>query len=137
MKSILEVFHPLLKFLELKNCTEIKLADLAVCAELEGLKILAGCSFNSHEIDVFNPDTFLPKLKGFQSNICMGLLSRLFEEKSGLVNLVLHCSHIGMEVEREEQPRKRFKVSLNEPFFSFDYALIICLLSSVLGKPSV
>ena len=136
MKSILEVFHPLLKFLVLKNCTKIKLADLAVCFELEGLKILAGCSFNSHDIDVFNPDTFLPKLKSFQSNICMGLPSRLFEEKSGLVNLVLHCSHIGIEVEGEDQPRKRFKVSLNEPFILINCALIIRFLG-YLGNTSV
>ncbi len=51
------------------------------------------------ETPLLSADTFLPNLKYFQTdNICLGKWSRLIEDKPGLVDLELHCFHIGTEV---------------------------------------
>jgi len=46
----------------------------------------------AHEI--FSADTFLPDLKRFESDICLGIASPLFEEKVSLTHLSLDCTHI-------------------------------------------
>lgn len=114
MKAILNVFGPELHNLRLKKCRRIKLENLAICSKLKSLKIVRGSLFrNSEEIDAsLDVNTFLPKLKTFESNICLGRQSHLFEEKSDtLVKLDLSCSHVGIVQAREDGPPcpKRFK----------------------------
>lgn len=75
-------------------CRKIKLADLSLCKQLENLRILYDTTLVH---DVIDSATFLPKLKSFHSNSCLGVHSRLFEEKSSLVRLVLNCCHLGIK----------------------------------------
>lgn len=94
LTPILELFGPGLKHLELE-CRKIKLADLSLCYQLDSLRILSrDAVLIHHDID---SAAFLPKLKSFHSAICLGAHSRLFEEKSSLVRLVLNCSHVGIK----------------------------------------
>lgn len=100
--SILTTFGTELIHLTFIACEQINLPILAPCQRLESLRIH---SSNSSLIDVeetklteLNKRTFLPTLKSFESHICLGVLSRLFEEKSTILHLVLNCCHIGTEV---------------------------------------
>ena len=114
MRAILTVFGPELHKLRLEKCPQIKLEQLAVCSKLESLKIVNGSlSQRSQETDsALDADTYLPKLKIMESNICLGRQSHLFEEKSSsLIKLDIHCCHVGIVQAREERPPcpKRFK----------------------------
>ena len=95
MTPVLKVFGPELKQLEFEGFYDVELADLALCSKLESL--------NLHKTNVWmdppketDPTTFLPNLKSFQTEICLGTYSHLFEEKSSLVRLVLNCSHVAV-----------------------------------------
>jgi len=117
-----EYVTPILKVLgsELEKLTflygsELVIQDLALCPKLEKLQILPWSFFqllDSGEIDPLNPATFLSQLRVFQSNFCLGKWSDLFENKSSLVSLSLHCCHIGCLKDgfgSSDRPRKRFK----------------------------
>ena len=117
-----EYVTPILKVLgsELVKLTflygsELIIQDLALCPKLEELQILPWSFFqllDSGEIDPLNPATFLSQLRVFQSNFCLGKWSHLFENKSSLVSLSLHCCHIGCLKDgfgSSDRPRKRFK----------------------------
>ena len=97
---ILEVFGPGLQILEFGyDCHIIKLADLGLCSQLKNL-----CIFSYDAVLIpfeADPATFLPHLKSFESNSCLGSYSRLFEEKDDLARLVLNCSHL--EIQHTEQ----------------------------------
>ena len=98
LQSILNAFGPTLKDLTLRSCNQISLSNLvSTCSSLESLSFLQGCSLVD-EASTLNPDTFLPNLKKFESDICLGAMSHFFEGKSTLTRLVLNCSHIGNEV---------------------------------------
>jgi len=115
MKPILELFGAELQHLDFKGCHRIKLADLALCHQLQDLRIISSklhppLTFIPQQIDdsTVEAATFLPQLKSLESNVCLGHHSRLFEEKSTLVRLVLNCSHVDI---KPEPLRKRFKAS--------------------------
>jgi len=114
LEVILTVFGPELHKLRLKKCPQIKLEQLAICSKLQRLKIMEGLlSRRSQETgSALDADTYLPELKIFESNICLGRQSHLFEEKSSsLIKLDLNCSHVGIVQAREERSPcpKRFK----------------------------
>ena len=99
MRCILEAFGSNLLHLTI-YCREedrFNLADFALCPKLESLNI-KNCTLDEKEdVAALDPATFLPQLKSFTSNCCLGSRSRFFEEKSSLVSLDLHCSHIGLD----------------------------------------
>ena len=113
MTPILEVFGAGLQHLEFKHCDEIELADLALCQQLKSLRILSSTTLLPERFEsTFNAATFLPQLKIFESVDCLGLHSRLFEEKANLVHLNLYCFHGEIELEGPAEPlQKRFKHS--------------------------
>ena len=99
IKVILNALGSELKVLLIDNCYDVNVGDFMPCKHLEKLRILLFNSLDKKEnLSSLNAETFLPKLKTFQSEFCLGDRSRLFEEKSTLVNLSLSCSHIGTKV---------------------------------------
>ena len=73
---------------------------------------LAGCT-KLEELDIFyhqilplkpsdsiswTPDTFLPSLKKYRSDVCLGIWSPLIEGKSKLTDLKLKCCHFDTDV---------------------------------------
>ena len=123
---ILEKFGPELQQLEFKRCEGIKLADLSLCLQLENLRIIAITVLPNIVDSTVDEATFLPHLKSFESDVCLGLHSRLFEEKSTLVQLVLECSHVG--VDSDEPLRKCFK-SFSQVSLRIIYSPIIVNLN--------
>ena len=113
ISPILKAFGPELQHLEFKCYKTVQLADLALCRQLESLRFLYGqITLIPQEMDsTFDDAMFLPQLKSFESTRCLGRHSRLFEEKSTLVRLVLYCSHISDEVDKVEPLPKRLKQS--------------------------
>lgn len=129
---ILEEFGAGLQKLEFKHCVEIKLDDIALCQQLKSLRIgpyfttLLPEKFESR----FDSAKFLPQLKIFKSDGCLGRTSRLFEEKSNLVSLVMNCFHGDIELERREPHQKRSKHSAQvRLFINFIVKIVIILLS--------
>ena len=101
VRSILNALGSTLKVLHFKFCSNINFGNLVPCAELEYLSI-AGPSIEPNlgvgsPSDV-NADTFLPRLKTFKSEICLGCWSPIFESKPTLTELTLSCCHIGTRV---------------------------------------
>lgn len=100
LEAIMKVFGWKLKSLELQFCKKIQLEHLASCTQLEKLKIMGGSilisSARNDPMIRWAPDTFLPLLKSFESDICLGVWAPIFEKKSTLINLELDCIHTGM-----------------------------------------
>ena len=113
MTPILEVFGPGLLHLKFESVPNIKLADLAICTKLESLRILGQYSSLSMDdnVSTFDARAFLPNLKSFHNEICLGRHSLLFEEKSTLIRLVLSCSHFVMKSDRDDPQQKHPKYS--------------------------
>ncbi len=142
MEPILDVFGPGLKELEFANCTQIDLQKLARFFQLQELCIMGSDSSllakeNEDEHLLLNTDTFLPALTCFQSDICLGKWSFIFEKKSSLVHIFLSCCHIGMRVcpgeNRSNEPSlKRFKRSVTDVSLIIYYLLIISLVKNVI-----
>lgn len=102
VKCILEVFGEDLKNLFLWGRREDKfnLADLAPCSNLESL-FLSSCTLEEEEdVAALDAATFLPNLKSFTSDSCLGSRSCYFEEKSSLIKLKLNCSHVGLDIKK-------------------------------------
>lgn len=100
VKLILSAFGSTLLHLSFDYCLLINLADLISCPGLETLRISA---IPRHSRLLQNPPPaitpFLPQLKVIKSVICLGpYWSRIFEEKSTLTRISLHCCHIGTTV---------------------------------------
>ncbi len=133
VRPILDVFGPELHQLEIKFCHGIKLTDLALCTQLEGLSILKSC-FNTDESEsAVNANFFLPQLKSFKSDFCLGNRSQFFEDKASLVLLDVVCSHI--EAERGEVHENVSKVLLKYTnFISRQIIFFINNLSSFLAS---
>jgi len=112
LRPILEVFGPELKSLYITDSGDkdegIKMASLAQCPLLESLTFYPCLLDQREDLSTLNVTTFLPHLRNFVSagNHCLGNRSRFFEEKSGLVNLDVSCSHVGM-ILGDEGPLKR------------------------------
>ncbi len=100
IKTILKVFGENLVNLLFTQCYNIPLEDLSVCNQLESLTISQCCHLKSEETDssFLTSENFLPALKSFESFICLGDRSRLFEEKKTLQSLRLCCCHVGLKV---------------------------------------
>ena len=101
INSVLKVIGHQLIDLRFSSC-KVDLFALIPCLQLETLAISnESCLLTPDDEILSNPEVksrkFLPNLKNLLSEICLGKKSRLFEEKSTLVNLELHCSHIGTE----------------------------------------
>jgi len=93
------VFHAELKELSFVGCKLINLADLARCTQLQSLRISSTCTMDSYEnVPALSAGTFLPSLKTFESRICLGSASALFENKTTLSRLVLECCHLNLQV---------------------------------------
>jgi len=117
--SILKVFGAELKELNFSARSEFSMHNLLACPKLESLCIRSyGADDCSKLVDSGPPfsqaTTFLPHLKVFKSDICLGRWSYLFENKSNLTSLSLLCCHIGYQVDdglSVDRPRKRLKSS--------------------------
>lgn len=118
VQPILKVFGAGLQHLELKSAGSVKLADLALCQKLDSLRTLGSTALLPESFDsTSDAATFLPQLKSFESDVCLGIHSHLFEEKSTLLRLVLHCSHVN--IDKDEPLQKRFKHSAEVSFALF------------------
>ena len=99
VRVILKAFASSLKQVTFKSCQNINLMDLMPCTQLEGLCILESSSLEETKAE---PDglsfSFLPHLKSFESNICLGLWSLWLEGKHELTRIILECCHIGTKV---------------------------------------
>lgn len=80
------------------------MADFAPCICLESLVFQDFLETFAESWDMgtkpthLTAESFLPMLKHFTSGVCLGpSWSRLFEEKTSLVSLDLHCCHIGID----------------------------------------
>lgn len=105
MKILLKVFGQDLLDLTFNRCSNevVTLEDLLSCSKLESLRFQRNLPITSVSLQSikFPPVTkdFLPNLKSFESNICLGSTwSRIFEEKLTLTSVKLNCVHIGTEV---------------------------------------
>ena len=98
IKPILSALGSHLNSLEFCNCTQLDLQPFVYCTALEKLTFYDGCSFKLQDGDVTLSAGFLPALKNFFSDSCLGSCSGFFETKSILTSLILNCSHIGTEV---------------------------------------
>lgn len=118
---LLQVFGGELISLDVSFSGELNMLDLLGCSNLEILHISSKDKnfslMDSGEMgSSFSPNTFIPQLKEFRSDICLDAWSYLFENKSSLVQLTLNCCHIGMGKGQEngfmDPPRKRLKPSV-------------------------
>lgn len=107
MTPIMKVFGAELIELQLFRC-KFDVRTLLSCSKLETLRIFGGCTFlddPAGQMDpLLNQSTFLPLLKDFHSDICLGSWSSIFENKSTLMRLNLSCCHVGF---KEKEPRDR------------------------------
>jgi len=63
--------------------------------------ILGSCTLEEEEeVAVLDSATFLPNLKSFTSDSCLGSRSCYFENKSSLIKLNLYCSHVGLDIKK-------------------------------------
>ncbi len=101
VKPLLNVFGPKLKDLTFESGREVNMMDLVPCIELETLRIEA-YSLNKGALKVaglsLKSDIFLPRLKSIKSELCLGPLSRLIENKPTMAHLDLNCYHMGTKV---------------------------------------
>ena len=70
--------------------------DLDPCRQLESLSILKYSTVGESSAEP--PSSFLPNLKSFKSEICLGLWSEWLERKPNLTNVVLNCYHYEAKV---------------------------------------
>lgn len=139
---LLQVFGGELVSLDVSFSGEFNMLDLLGCSNLEILHVSSRDKnfslMDSGEMSPsLSPDTFIPQLKEFRSDICLGAWSYLFENKSSLVQLSLNCCHIGMGKGQEkgsmDHPRKRFKPSteviINSPIFSHYLIILITFIN--------
>lgn len=102
----LNKFGPYLKNLRLLYCDRVVLNQLGACNKLELLdmsntpiisdQMMGNCEATNN---CWTPESFLPLLKYFDTNNCLGEWAPLFERKSTLVHLsLLCCCHIGTNV---------------------------------------
>lgn len=79
------------------SCESISLENLEHCTQLKTLQIYydssLGMSKDQPEKYLHNPE-FLPMLNRVESDICLGNMSQVFEEKATLTHLDLDCCHI-------------------------------------------
>lgn len=52
----------------------------------------------TEDVSALDSTTFLPRLKSFTNDGCLGRFSPYFEEKSTLVHLYINCSHVRMDI---------------------------------------
>ena len=101
LKTVVNAFAPYLRRLYLDRCDRVDLAHLSLCTHLEHLSVISSTFSSSVASDPAQWDggnTFLPSLKSLYSNVCLGTWAPLFERKSTLVDVHLHCCHIGTRV---------------------------------------
>jgi len=129
VQPILKVFGAELQHLKLKSAGSVKVADLVLCQKLESLRILGSTTLLPESFDS-TPDaaTFLPQLKSFESDVCLGIYSLLFEEKSTLLRIVLHCSHVNIDTNEPLQKRFKHSTEVCLYYFKFESILIMTIL---------
>ena len=99
MEVVLRRFGGGLLSLAYKSCKEVKLTNLVHCVNLQKLRILVSkygtTIFNTEGVkkESIDPETFLPSLKMFESQICLGEFSKNFEQTSTLTQLQMSCCH--------------------------------------------
>ncbi len=99
-KVILKTFASSLKRVTFSSCDQINLMDLLPCRQLESLSILKYSTLekSTAESASLSPSSFLPHLKLYKSEICLGLRSLWLEGKSELTHVALNCWHTGANV---------------------------------------
>lgn len=109
VKPILEIFGPKLDQLSFDSCGDINMIDLLLCPSLRVFNITGSSNLSTFEdSSKVAADTFLPHLQVLRSDICLGLWSRLFENKSEMTDVFIHCCHIGTEVSAKLIELKKF-----------------------------
>lgn len=94
-KAVLSSIGPQLLHVTFVSCVSIEIADLFPCTQLEVLRIFFSSSLTKDEnLNESDFDTFLPKLDRLESDICLGEISRIFEEKLSMTHLELECCHV-------------------------------------------
>ncbi len=88
-----------LKKITFSHCYQLQLSYLAFCTQLESLTITQSEKIViADRPGVWNSFTFLPRLKEFESAVCLGWWSSLLESKPTLTSLKLNCCHTGLVV---------------------------------------
>lgn len=106
INPVFSAFGADLKSLRLFDCQNIDMHHLASCCpQLKDLEIgslffnsTLGPDVKSRDTPCWTCDTFLPNLERVRSTACLEDWATLIEKKSSLVELQLHCCHIGTEV---------------------------------------
>jgi len=107
IRPILNVFGPNLTSLILifteDSRNKLDMAWLGgSCTQLKNLSLISlqhpPILHSEHDPVGWSPDTFLPFLTQFRTNICLGKWAPLFEGKSTLTHLHLYCCHVGSRV---------------------------------------
>lgn len=96
-KAVLTSIGAQLLHVTFVSCESIEIADLSPCTQLEVLRIFFSSSLLKDENEsktYSDSETFLPKLDRLESDICLGEISRIFEEKSSMTHLDLECCHV-------------------------------------------
>ena len=86
LKPLLSAFNLSLTCLSLTFCSQINLALLSVCTQLEQLNISHDSSLSSSGNFSMDANTFLPSLKHLECDFCLGVYAHLFERKSKWVH---------------------------------------------------
>ena len=94
-RTILRAFSSSLTDLSLNYYSSINLSHLSLCTQLQQLRITDSVLYSDTSLDA---DSFLPSLKEFESNVCLGEFAHLFERKSTLTDAYFNCCHIGTNV---------------------------------------
>ncbi len=94
-RTILRAFSSSLTDLSLNHCSSISLSHLSPCTQLQRLRITYSVLYSDTSLDT---DSFLPSLKEFESNVCLGEFAHRFERKSTLTDAYFNCCHIGTKV---------------------------------------
>ena len=79
------------------HCKSIDLAELVPCIGLRVLEIESGDVKPTSSTTLIDADTFLPQLRKFSVDLCLGQETRLFENyRPTLVDLAIRCVHLGI-----------------------------------------
>lgn len=97
-QAVLSSIGDQLRHVTFVSCELIDMEELVPCTQLEMLRIFFSSRLLAPLEDpvdkYFDPEVFLPKLTRLESDICLGLVSRVFEGKCSLTHLDLDCCHV-------------------------------------------
>lgn len=96
IKLILEILGSQIRSLMFRGVEHIDLLDLKLCPRLKRLTIHSECSLaeNHPVLAPADEKDFLPCLSELHSGICLGEMSRVFQQKETLSYMNLNCCHV-------------------------------------------